>query len=156
MIRRPPRSTLFPYTTLFRSVPEEQRREHVPFPARSALSWKGAALLVDEAPPAVHEPDVGTRVQDGRLTGDLLGPEAIVRVEEGDVLATRDRECGVARRRRAAVLLVEHADTTGVAFQDRRRIVDRSVVDDDRLDRRVRLRKRAPDRVGEEPRSVVT
>src|SRR3989475_12285590 len=24
MIRRPPRSTLFPYTTLFRSVPEEQ------------------------------------------------------------------------------------------------------------------------------------
>src|SRR5690348_18224098 len=25
MIRRPPRSTLFPYTTLFRSVPEELR-----------------------------------------------------------------------------------------------------------------------------------
>src|SRR5438034_6307813 len=25
MIRRPPRSTLFPYTTLFRSVPEEVR-----------------------------------------------------------------------------------------------------------------------------------
>src|SRR2546422_3382948 len=26
MIRRPPRSTLFPYTTLFRSVPATQRR----------------------------------------------------------------------------------------------------------------------------------
>src|SRR5256884_7946863 len=26
MIRRPPRSTLFPYTTLFRSVPLEERR----------------------------------------------------------------------------------------------------------------------------------
>src|SRR2546422_8367885 len=26
MIRRPPRSTLFPYTTLFRSVPGDQRR----------------------------------------------------------------------------------------------------------------------------------
>src|ERR1022692_4630345 len=26
MIRRPPRSTLFPYTTLFRSVPSDQRR----------------------------------------------------------------------------------------------------------------------------------
>src|SRR2546422_8523314 len=26
MIRRPPRSTLFPYTTLFRSGPEAQRR----------------------------------------------------------------------------------------------------------------------------------
>src|SRR5256885_10861632 len=28
MIRRPPRSTLFPYTTLFRSLPVEQRPEH--------------------------------------------------------------------------------------------------------------------------------
>src|SRR5947209_13926659 len=26
MIRRPPRSTLFPYTTLFRSDPDEERR----------------------------------------------------------------------------------------------------------------------------------
>src|SRR3712207_7294955 len=31
MIRRPPRSTLFPYTTLFRSIPEmnEQRRKEM-------------------------------------------------------------------------------------------------------------------------------
>src|SRR5215475_15478732 len=28
MIRRPPRSTLFPYTTLFRSRPPEPRRGH--------------------------------------------------------------------------------------------------------------------------------
>src|SRR5438105_10052436 len=28
MIRRPPRSTLFPYTTLFRSVPMIGRRDH--------------------------------------------------------------------------------------------------------------------------------
>src|SRR2546430_5889937 len=28
MIRRPPRSTLFPYTTLFRSVPRGDRRKH--------------------------------------------------------------------------------------------------------------------------------
>src|SRR3712207_7984068 len=27
MIRRPPRSTLFPYTTLFRSIPGRQQRE---------------------------------------------------------------------------------------------------------------------------------
>src|SRR2546430_12277715 len=27
MIRRPPRSTLFPYTTLFRSIPEEPQKE---------------------------------------------------------------------------------------------------------------------------------
>src|SRR4051812_49481575 len=29
MIRRPPRSTLFPYTTLFRSVPRQQGEQHV-------------------------------------------------------------------------------------------------------------------------------
>src|SRR3989442_12053100 len=29
MIRRPPRSTLFPYTTLFRSIPDERRGEVV-------------------------------------------------------------------------------------------------------------------------------
>src|SRR3712207_7036492 len=37
MIRRPPRSTLFPYTTLFRSPPEKHRVPHVParVPARA-------------------------------------------------------------------------------------------------------------------------
>src|SRR3712207_7985735 len=29
MIRRPPRSTLFPYTTLFRSVPEQVRADTI-------------------------------------------------------------------------------------------------------------------------------
>src|SRR3712207_8614220 len=37
MIRRPPRSTLFPYTTLFRSPSLEARREHL-------TSWQGAAV----------------------------------------------------------------------------------------------------------------
>src|SRR5256885_12247752 len=35
MIRRPPRSTLFPYTTLFRSVPCR-----CPRPSRSAPAWR--------------------------------------------------------------------------------------------------------------------
>src|SRR2546427_5939470 len=48
MIRRPPRSTLFPYTTLFRSVPRdaalhggpglEQPRARLPRPARARPS----------------------------------------------------------------------------------------------------------------------
>src|SRR5256885_6460360 len=33
MIRRPPRSTLFPYTTLFRSGQHQARDEHRPVPA---------------------------------------------------------------------------------------------------------------------------
>src|SRR5690349_23099529 len=36
MIRRPPRSTLFPYTTLFRSGP---RRKRLPLDGRSPSSW---------------------------------------------------------------------------------------------------------------------
>src|SRR3712207_6846801 len=40
MIRRPPRSTLFPYTTLFRS--SAARRVLRPGPARTALAGEGA------------------------------------------------------------------------------------------------------------------
>src|SRR5260370_26102455 len=34
MIRRPPRSTLFPYTTLFRSLVRSRRRTHSPAASR--------------------------------------------------------------------------------------------------------------------------
>src|SRR5436853_3935042 len=37
MIRRPPRSTLFPYTTLFRSVDVRQAIEDLPEPFRMAV-----------------------------------------------------------------------------------------------------------------------
>src|SRR5260221_1317566 len=52
MIRRPPRSTLFPYTTLFRSVSaaRELPTQH-PFPVEiragnADVLWKGEALQV--------------------------------------------------------------------------------------------------------------
>src|SRR2546421_9741296 len=35
MIRRPPRSTLFPYTTLFRSTPVRNEQEYLPLTIRS-------------------------------------------------------------------------------------------------------------------------
>src|SRR2546422_2253921 len=38
MIRRPPRSTLFPYTTLFRSVGADRRRPVLPEPAQPPLA----------------------------------------------------------------------------------------------------------------------
>src|SRR2546430_13568984 len=37
MIRRPPRSTLFPYTTLFRSVPHQPGQRRHGAPARRAV-----------------------------------------------------------------------------------------------------------------------
>src|SRR2546429_3364941 len=58
MIRRPPRSTLFPYTTLFRSRPVQARRGHFqplvvhPFDrqqARQVPAHGGAILEVDAA-----------------------------------------------------------------------------------------------------------
>src|SRR3712207_9577460 len=44
MIRRPPRSTLFPYTTLFRSRWEiflQQQKLALPFGTTLALTWAG-------------------------------------------------------------------------------------------------------------------
>src|SRR3712207_6973570 len=70
MIRRPPRSTLFPYTTLFRSVAEGPDRCVVALRHRIRRRWTyglipgqftsfGGPLL----PPAVQQPDVGVAEQ---------------------------------------------------------------------------------------------
>src|SRR3712207_8313122 len=56
MIRRPPRSTLFPYTTLFRSLPEDAGAEHHA-PERLV---DGAVL--DEDRGAVQDVDVARRL----------------------------------------------------------------------------------------------
>src|SRR2546430_4789876 len=55
MIRRPPRSTLFPYTTLFRSLPSFRRAHRVtrsrqgPGPRRWALSDVGGGTGTQES-----------------------------------------------------------------------------------------------------------
>src|SRR2546429_5383860 len=46
MIRRPPRSTLFPYTTLFRSLPHLPERGPVIAPCARASSAPALALLI--------------------------------------------------------------------------------------------------------------
>src|SRR3712207_6881210 len=77
MIRRPPRSTLFPYTTLFRSGGVDARREHVldaaaghpvdQFAGRRAagreVRRRGAAVLEDGHPVA-DLPDLLQPVRD--------------------------------------------------------------------------------------------
>src|SRR2546430_10065308 len=51
MIRRPPRSTLFPYTTLFRSLPgvPSMKRvfQHPPEPLHGKHYWRGLGELND-------------------------------------------------------------------------------------------------------------
>src|SRR5256885_3406049 len=41
MIRRPPRSTLFPYTTLFRSLPARAQRQVGPHQGKAAVACQG-------------------------------------------------------------------------------------------------------------------
>src|SRR3989454_3939628 len=56
MIRRPPRSTLFPYTTLFRSLPADRHAHHPDHGVGGArrlgavLRVEGAVRLVRHAP----------------------------------------------------------------------------------------------------------
>src|SRR3712207_8019891 len=71
MIRRPPRSTLFPYTTLFRS--------------REAGVAVGVARAADRLVDARHR-QVGERV------GPELGGDLGLRAPVGDHLLARDRK----------------------------------------------------------------
>src|SRR5688572_32048569 len=55
MIRPPPRSTLFPYTTLFRSVQTIHPSDHVGHGAEAERRHVFTHLLRDEAEEVLHE-----------------------------------------------------------------------------------------------------
>jgi len=56
MIRRPPRSTLFPYTTLFRSDPERLKHEHHVWPDfHHAPDLEASGRVVDFLPTAAAD-----------------------------------------------------------------------------------------------------
>src|SRR2546430_13742470 len=83
MIRRPPRSTLFPYTTLFRSL--------IPFARRGDFEIRAPLHLGDRLTHAVQREerrrDLGERAQDPHLGVVLLvDPET---GERGDRKSTR-------------------------------------------------------------------
>src|SRR3712207_7380631 len=84
MIRRPPRSTLFPYTTLFRSehgLGVEGALRARPLPAPLPL------LAGDQQPAGAVPEDVGVRVRD---RGEHpLGHRGGVRAQVGDRKSTR-------------------------------------------------------------------
>src|SRR5260370_25593901 len=73
MIRRPPRSTLFPYTTLFRAVqlvqlPAQGAAGAAPLPARVLHARAAVARLVVAAPACAHaEVPVEAVIGAGRL-----------------------------------------------------------------------------------------
>src|SRR3989442_15538097 len=75
MIRRPPRSTLFPYTTLFRSVRETT-------PLKPPVDWR--EIVEDADCPATNETVSGLALM------EKSGVAGVVTVTEIEVVWTRD------------------------------------------------------------------
>src|SRR3712207_7406399 len=71
MIRRPPRSTLFPYTTLFRSDPEDVTTQS---PGEDALSGR-----MGRASHGVALGRLRAQCQGGRTVGDQVDPQYLQR-----------------------------------------------------------------------------
>lgn len=97
----------------------------------------------------------GICVQGGQLVLELLGQEAVVGVEKREVVTACLRDRGVARGSGAAALLPRDQDPVAVRFRDGARVVFRAVVDDDDLERPMRLGEGALDRLGEVGPGVV-
>src|SRR2546427_11330409 len=99
MIRRPPRSTLFPYTTLFRSLTAEPAAE-APSVARQPPAAGDAERLLHapaEPPDAVRP--VGEPREGGAAPPEQLGV-AEDTLTEGDALAPRERDARLLHQAR--------------------------------------------------------
>src|SRR3712207_7712138 len=94
MIRRPPRSTLFPYTTLFRSVPGQGRVLRVGLPAD------------DHRRPPVA---VAVGLEDGAVGSERFVGVAVV--DEAQARRLRDR-----RDRKSTRLNSSHANISYAVF----------------------------------------
>src|SRR5438552_12507153 len=80
MIRPPPRSPLFPYTTLFRSILERDRRNRPP-PDRPRLRRQGgAAYWLTPLTPCAHQPICSTALhpRSEEHTSELQSPDHLV------------------------------------------------------------------------------
>src|ERR1035441_8342416 len=88
MIRRPPRSTLFPYTTLFRS--RHPMTSHKPIPGIRSLATPLSLLRSEE-----HTSELQSL---RHLVCRLLLEKKIFGDEHGTVVYLGERECSVPRR----------------------------------------------------------
>src|SRR2546430_11531604 len=77
MIRRPPRSTLFPYTTLFRSVAHGPEDRHSHGPNGHTLAHAGSWGDRGQAAPANHHPH-GRHLRSEEHTSELQSQSNLV------------------------------------------------------------------------------
>src|SRR2546429_2676375 len=71
MIRRPPRSTLFPYTTLFRSVDrDDERGAQIGGRGEQAVSIRGNVPARVTGPPRISENHPDERLRREQRTGE--------------------------------------------------------------------------------------
>src|SRR5256885_12943698 len=80
MIRRPPRSTLFPYTTLFRSLAQPPAHAHAGLTPDAAELGRLPQLRLAQpgqqahGVPAVHQPPDPARARSEEHTSELQSP----------------------------------------------------------------------------------
>src|SRR5256885_3407674 len=119
MIRRPPRSTLFPYTTLFRALERRRGAERGTAPRGQALGLgRVRAPHGDDGEPAE------------RRVAELLAEAELVRVEGGEVLPDHGVECVVRRVLRLDDQRATRSDTLGGGPQEREGPLARAEVGD--------------------------
>src|SRR5438105_5530267 len=112
MIRRPPRSTLFPYTTLFRSAFRRRTARPRPRPHSPSGSFGDPLHATDLA----FDADLAEQ-----LVLRDVDDQAAVQVEQGD-----ERDDGVAERRPVAE---ERSEGDGRLFGDERLDLGRALLD---------------------------
>src|SRR2546421_12889300 len=90
MIRRPPRSTLFPYTTLFRSLGRKRDNSHVDGAIFDLLQNFVAEIAIDTDLHGWVEPMVfGEEVREHVQTGGFVGSQGKHPSRSGDRKSTR-------------------------------------------------------------------
>src|SRR5258708_9571556 len=77
MIRRPPRSTLFPYTTLFRSIGNQGAVEPAHLPTAARRHWAHRHIADRLAVPVCNAKTIGV-VRSEEHTSELQSPDHLV------------------------------------------------------------------------------
>src|SRR5256886_4832273 len=100
MIRRPPRSTLFPYTTLFRSLATVHK--HITTLEKKGFIRRGynqsRSIEIVQLPKPVKEQVIERKVQELPLVGRIAAGRPLEAIEERETLSLGDfaREIGRA------------------------------------------------------------